>query len=142
MKSKEHHQPMGSAKRGAWAAAIAVAAVLVLGVTSATAGTTPPPWTKRKPVCHKILLADAGHPSGVVGVPAGGYNAYVLSVVAKHGIGCTRARQLAREHWATGSAAPLNWTERRSWRSTAGSAYFGDFVGQAGATRVEYLAVH
>jgi hypothetical protein len=121
--------------------AIAVG-ILVLGVVSATAGTTPPAWTRRKPVCHEILLTSPEHPSGVDGVPAGGYSAYVLSVVAKHGLGCTRARQLAREHWETGSAAPLSWEQQRSWRATAGSAYFGDFVGQAGAIRVEYLAVH
>jgi len=118
------------------------AGILMLSVVSATAGTTPPAWTRQKPVCDKILLTSPEHPSGVAGVPAGGYNAYVLSVIAKRGLGCTRARQLAREHWETGSAAPLSWEQRRSWHSTAGSAYFGDFVGQAGATRVEYLAVH
>ena len=127
---------------GAAATVAAVVVLTLLGPTSVLGGATPPGWVKRKPVCQMILLSDAEHPSGIVGVPADGYNAYSLSVIAKHGIGCTRARQLAAEHWTTGAAAPLVWSERRSWRSTAGSAYVGDFIGREGATRVEYLAFH
>ncbi len=101
----------------------------------------PPAWTKARPVCKRISLTDE-YPFGVSGPLAGGYNATLLLVVKKAGMGCDRARTLARRDWVEGHKLPLRWTLRRYWRSTAGSAYVGDYRGRKGAQLVEYFAVH
>jgi hypothetical protein len=40
-----------------------------------------------------------------------------------------------------GQGRPLRWRYVKAWRSTAGSAYVGDFVGTHGAKRVEFFAI-
>jgi hypothetical protein len=100
----------------------------------------PPAWTQRTSSCD-VDLADAENPSGVVGYI--GYNVSVLSIVGRRHVSCSAAKRVAREEWVGGPLRrPLRWRYVKAWRSTAGSAYVGDFVGTHGAKRVEFLAVH
>jgi hypothetical protein len=100
----------------------------------------PPGWAQRSSSCA-VELADAENPSGVVGYI--GYNVSVLSIVGRRHVSCAAAKKLAREEWVDGPLGrPLRWRYAKAWRSTAGSAYVGDFVGTHGAKRVEFFAVH
>jgi hypothetical protein len=100
----------------------------------------PPSWTKTSTHCV-VDLQDASHPSGVVGYI--GYNVSLLLIVDRRHIPCPRAKRYARAEWVHGPAGqPLFWRYVRAWRSTAGSAYVGDFKGRHGKKLVEYLAVH
>jgi hypothetical protein len=97
----------------------------------------PPGWAQRSSSCA-VELAGAENPSGVVG-----YNVSVLSIVGRRHVSCAAAKKLAREEWVDGPLRrPLRWRYAKAWRSTAGSAYVGDFVGTHGAKRVEFFAVH
>jgi hypothetical protein len=100
----------------------------------------PPAWAQRTSNCA-VELAGAETPSGVVGYI--GYNVSVLSIISHRHVICAKAKKLAREEWVDGPLRrPLRWRYVRAWRSTAGSAYIGDFVGTHGARRVEFYAVH
>lgn len=126
------------------------AGLMLLALTAGPAGATDhqeslnsPDWADRRPVCKVIDLVSDASPSGESGEAGGGYNAYSLSVVARRGVTCARARRLAHRHWLHARAKPLRWHTRRTWNTTSGgSAWVGDYVGRRGHRRVEYLAVH
>jgi hypothetical protein len=100
----------------------------------------PPTWVKVSSRCT-VDLTDPGHPSGVVGYI--GHNASLLSIIHRSHVSCVAARRFARAAWTRGpNGQRLHWRYRRAWRSTAGSAYVGDFLGASGSRRVEFLAVH
>jgi hypothetical protein len=73
-----------------------------------------------------------------------GYNVSLLKIVQHRDVSCASAKRLALQDWMSGSAGEsIAWRYTRAWRtSSGGSAYIGEFVGTAGHTRVEYLAVH
>jgi hypothetical protein len=100
----------------------------------------PPSWTQRSSSCD-VDLTDAENPSGVVGYI--GYNVSGLSIVGRGHVSCSDAKGLARQEWVSGPLRrPLRWRYVKAWRSTAGSAYVGDFVGTHGAKRIEFFAIH
>jgi hypothetical protein len=100
----------------------------------------PPAWAQRTSSCV-VELADAENPSGVVGYI--GYNVTLLLIVDRRHVSCRRAKRYARSEWVHGPAGqPLGWRYVKAWRSTAGSAYVGDFKGRRGKRAVEYFAVH
>lgn len=113
-----------------------------LSVADASGGANPPGWATQRGVCKDVSMVNAQHPSGVASPLAGGYNVYLLRVVRRHGVGCDRARSLVRRKWVSGSNGGYSWKRRRSWRSSAGSAYIGDVVGRSGGRSIEFLAVH
>lgn len=103
-------------------------------------GPRPPGWTKTRTRCIADL-ANASHPSGVVGYL--GYNVTLLAIVDRRHITCRRAKRYAHSEWVHGPAdQPLGWRYVRAWRSRTGSAYVGDFKGSRGKKAVEYFAVH
>jgi hypothetical protein len=86
-------------------------------------------------------LFSLQHPSGLVGYL--GYNVTLLEIVRHRKVSCATAKALARQDWTSGPAGQsLVWRYVRAWRSNAGSAYVGDFVGSRGGRLVEYCAVH
>lgn len=123
-------------------AAVALAAGVAHADGSTRRSASAPEWTNAKRVCPDVRLTDAEHPSGVSGPHAGGYNAFVLRIVAKRGVGCPTARRLARDHWTDGARSGLAWRQRRAWRSTVGSGWIGHFAGTSATRRVDYHAVH
>lgn len=134
-------------RRAVLAVTTAVATAGAGATVTASAGTTrsadPPRWVRSaRAVCPKIDLTKGGNVSGQSGPLASGYNVYSLVVVAKRGVSCTRARNLARGDWLEGHHGPLSWRLRRSWRSTVGSGFVGDYRGTASGVVVEYHAGH
>jgi hypothetical protein len=100
----------------------------------------PPSWTRTATHCVADLTS-ARYPSGRVGYI--GYNAYELLIVRRRHASCRRAKRFARTEWIAGPAVErMHWRYARGWQSTAGSAYFGDFVGNGVRVQIEYLAVH
>lgn len=119
------------------------AAIVAIASAKTTYSADPPAWVRSAtPVCSPIDLRTGDNYSGQSGPLAGGYNVYLLQVVDKRGMTCSRARQLARRDWLEGHRGILSWRQRRAWRSTAGSAYVGDFRGTGKGLVVEYHAVH
>lgn len=134
-------------------ARLLLSATCLLGLTVATAfaadtepeaplqrSPRPPAWTDTRTSCVADL-ADASHPSGLVGYI--GYNVTLLLIVDRRHVSCRRAKRYARAEWVHGPAGqPLDWRYVKAWRSSAGSAYVGDFKGRRGRKAVEYFAVH
>jgi len=103
-------------------------------------GPNPPSWARSSSHCRVDLLS-AQTPSGVVGYI--GYNVSELVISAHRGVSCARAKGYARANWKSGTqAGGLSWRYVRAWRSSAGSAYVGEFAGSDGQSRLAYLAVH
>ncbi|HEX6688500.1 MAG TPA: hypothetical protein VF085_07525 [Solirubrobacterales bacterium] len=121
------------------ACAVPLVLVALSGVSAAAPierSPSPPPWASKHTDCTQAL------PS-VPGKPADGYSASLLEVVGRKHVSCHRAKQLSLADWRHGhQGQALRWHTRRQWRSTSGSAYFGDFVGRQGRVRVEYYAIH
>jgi hypothetical protein len=122
-----------------------VALVLVATLypaTLASATRSPPAWVKiAHAVCPNVDLTKT-YASGQSGPLAGGYNVYLLEIVARSGVSCARARTLSSQDWLRGHHGPLSWRLRRSWNASSGSGYVGDYRGTAPGTTVEYYAVH
>jgi hypothetical protein len=122
------------------AAAATLALSATVDATSLEKSANPPPWTHTSTKCVSNLFS-LQHPSGIVGYE--GYNVYLLQIVRHRGVTCPQAKRLAFDDWTHGpSGQPLHWRYVRAWRSTAGSGYVGDFVGNSRRASVEYFALH